>query len=76
MRMSRLQELEAALRGTEQSIAEEKERERVDAMRLSIYRKLSLALNDAVMTRLTQAERDLVAGKVIQVEVDKKVASR
>ena len=74
--MDRLKSLEMALEATNQEVAEEIERARVDGLRLSIYRKLSIALNDAVMSKLTQEERDLVAGKVIQVEVDKKVASR
>lgn len=65
----RLEELETSLRVVEREIAEEKERQRLDALRLSAYNKLTAALTEAVGKYLTPEERALLAGKAITLEV-------
>jgi len=74
--MGRLEELEAALRGTEQSIAEEQEKERRDALRISATNKLAAVLNQAVVELLTPEERELLAGKPLVLEIYKAETGR
>ena len=65
----RLEELEISLRVVEREIAEAREKDRVEALRLSATNKLAAALNEAVEKLLTPEERKLLAGKAITLEI-------
>ena len=71
MRMARLEELEADLRATEQEVAELREKERRDALRISGANKLAAVLNQAVVELLTPEERELLAGTPLVLEIYK-----
>ena len=67
--MGRLEDLELDLRVTEQEVAEEKERQRLDALRISAANKLACVLNQAVEELLTPEERKLLAGTPLTLTI-------
>ena len=67
--MGRLEDLELDLRVTEQEVAEEKERMRRDALRISAANKLGAVLNQAVVELLTPEERELLAGTPLTLTI-------
>ena len=70
-RMANLEELEAVLRATKQEVAEEQEKVRRDALRISGANKLAAVLNQAVVELLTPEERGLLAGTPLVLEIYK-----
>ena len=74
--MDRLKELEMVLEATKQEVAEVREKERRDALRISGANKLAAALNQAVVELLSPEERELLAGTPLVLEIYKAETGR